>query len=78
MVGFQPASDQLRLGELLNELDNDERIQEMIVLLNETSALRQPILEIKSTVEETKRTVENIFKTIQGLSLLRLLFRVVF
>lgn len=48
----------------------------MIVLLNETRALKQPILEIKTNVEDTKRTVENIFKSIRGKSLRRICFRV--
>lgn len=55
---------------------NNERIQEMLVLLKETSNLRQPILQIKSIVEETKaeieetkHTVQNIFKSIQGSSI---------
>lgn len=52
----------------LTEPANDERIQEMMVLLKETSALREPILRIKSTVEETKHIVENIFKSIKGRS----------
>lgn len=46
----------------------------MLVLLKETSALQEPILEIKRAVEganaeieETKHTVQNIFKSIQGL-----------
>lgn len=57
----------------LTRTANNERIQEMLVLLKETSALRVPILQIKSTVEETraeieetKHTVQNIFKSIQG------------
>lgn len=48
----------------------------MVELLKETSALREPILKIQSTVEETKagveetkRTVENIFKSIEGQSI---------
>lgn len=48
-------------------------MQEMVVLLTETNALKMPILQIKNTVEETqvtveesKRAVENIFEAIKG------------
>lgn len=48
----------------------------MVELLKETSALREPILKIQSTVEETKvgveetkHKVEKIFKSIEGQSI---------
>lgn len=54
---------------------NNARIQKMLVLLKETSTLREPILQIKNIVEETKSEVEetkylvqNIFESIQGSS----------
>lgn len=54
----------------------------MLLLLKDTSALREPILQMKATVEETKagveetkHTVRNIFKSIQGLSSCRMQWR---
>lgn len=60
-------------NRFLTQAAQNERIQEMVELLKETSALREPILKIQSTVEETKvgveetkRTVKNIFESIEG------------
>lgn len=48
----------------LTKPEQNKRMEEMVELLKETNALREPILQIQAAIEETKNAVEDAKRTL--------------